>query len=194
MWAHFWWLTRETLKKECTHSNMSKCPWPLKLPCKCSTGLSLVHVYNSVLIWHLDGLHRSRPVHHQHHQHPTHDRCTITGCLLSGVTYTRQKTAQSCFREHENTTVHRACTMSWMNYKVTLQDNRGDAVEQLQAGSVSEIQEWREYPLRIVTVTAFLGKQWMPFRGNEENGSNQNLGFSLECMNLLSKFDPFLQL
>lgn len=45
----------------------------------------------------------------------------------------------------------------------------------------------------LFRVTSFLGKQGIAFRGHSENEASQNKGNFLECMSLLTKFDPFLK-
>ncbi|ROL48829.1 Zinc finger MYM-type protein 1 [Anabarilius grahami] len=44
-----------------------------------------------------------------------------------------------------------------------------------------------------MAVTCFLGKQGIAFRGRDETDESHNKGNFLECMSLLTKFDPFLQ-
>lgn len=78
-----------------------------------------------------------------------------------------------------------------MSYKAN--KVHGDVAEQLQTASVAEISEIREYLCRIVSVTVFLAKQVTSFRDPREMDNSPNQGNFLECMQLLQKFDPFLQ-
>uniref|UniRef100_A0A667Y0C5 HAT C-terminal dimerisation domain-containing protein n=1 Tax=Myripristis murdjan TaxID=586833 RepID=A0A667Y0C5_9TELE len=63
----------------------------------------------------------------------------------------------------------------------------------LQAANTHEIEGRREYLKRISAVTAFLGKQGIPFRGHNEGPDSTNKGNFMECIILLEQFDPFLQ-
>lgn len=46
----------------------------------------------------------------------------------------------------------------------------------------------------IVVMTCMLGKQGLPFRGHDETAESHNKVNFMECMGLLQKFDPFLQI
>lgn len=110
---------------------------------------------------------------------------------LASTGYTNWKRALDSFRDHEKTSLHKASMVAWMSYKAS--KVHGDVAEQLQTASVAEISERREYLCRIVSVTAFLAKQGISFRGHSEMDDSSNQGNFLECMQLLQKFDPFLQ-
>lgn len=57
----------------------------------------------------------------------------------------------------------------------------------------NELTYWRKVLLRIVEVIKFLGSRGLAFRGNDQKlGSNQNGNF-LGVIELISKFDPFLE-
>ncbi|XP_074535563.1 LOW QUALITY PROTEIN: zinc finger MYM-type protein 1-like [Halichoeres trimaculatus] len=62
-----------------------------------------------------------------------------------------------------------------------------------QSNYKPHILDRREYLKRIAAVTAFLGKQGIAFRGHNESLESSNKGNFIECMQLLEKFDPFLQ-
>ncbi|KAL2102554.1 hypothetical protein ACEWY4_001722 [Coilia grayii] len=108
---------------------------------------------------------------------------------LATTGYSNWKRALDSFREHEKTALHRASMMAWMRYKAT--KVHGDVTEQIVAASAAEITGRREYLRRIVML--FLAKQGIAFRGHSEGEDSTNQGNFLECMKLLSKFDPFLQ-
>ncbi len=95
------------------------------------------------------------------------------------------------FREHEKCALHTFTMTCWQSFKST--KTQGDGIEQLKMASAAEISERRQYLHRIVAVTTVLGKQGIPFRGHDEQESNQNQGNFIECMKLLKQFDPFLQ-
>ena len=86
---------------------------------------------------------------------------------------------------------HKDSMVCWNSYKASL--SKGNVVEQIEAASATEISERREYLERILAVTCFLGKQGIAFRGHDETDESHNKGNFLECMALLTKFDPFLQ-
>lgn len=91
------------------------------------------------------------------------------------------------FKEHETSAVHKESMVAFQDSKV-----HGDIVQQLQTGSESEIKERREYLRRIVNITMFLAKQGISFRGHDESEDSNNKGNFIECLNLLTEFDPFL--
>ena len=94
-------------------------------------------------------------------------------------------------QKHETTQSHKDSMVCWNSYKASL--SKGNVVEQIEAASATEISERREYLERILAVTCFLGKQGIAFRGHDETDESHNKGNFLECMALLTKFDPFLQ-
>lgn len=59
--------------------------------------------------------------------------------------------------------------------------------------AAAQISEGRKYLHRIVSVITFLAKQGIASRGHSEGEDSSNQGNFLECIKLLSKFDPFLQ-
>lgn len=63
----------------------------------------------------------------------------------------------------------------WNSYKASL--SKGNVVEQIEAASTTEISERRQYLECIMA----------------ETDESHNKGNFLECMSLLTKFDPFLQ-
>ena len=87
--------------------------------------------------------------------------------------------------------MHKASVMCWKSFKTT--QVQRDISEQLKAAKVSEYVDCREYLTRIAPVTAFLGKQGIAFQGHNEAPDSDNKGNFMECMQLLEKFDPFLQ-
>ncbi len=105
--------------------------------------------------------------------------------------FSNWKRALESFREHEQSSLHKASMTCWTSYKTT--QTHGDITEQLLSASAGEITERCEYLHRVVAVTPFLGKQGIAFRGHDEQSQSQNQGNFLECMKLLTEFDPFLQ-
>ena len=101
------------------------------------------------------------------------------------------KHALSMFQKHETTQCHKDSVLFWHSYKVS--KSADSVLQQIETASSSEITERREYLKRIVEVTSMLGKQGIPFRGHDESPESNNRGNFLECMDLLKKFDPFLQ-
>ncbi len=110
---------------------------------------------------------------------------------LTSAGFSNWKRALESFREHEQSSLHKASMTCWTSYKTT--QTHGDITEQLLSASAGEITERCEYLHRVVAVTPFLGKQGIAFRGHDEQSQSQNQGNFLECMKLLTEFDPFLQ-
>uniref|UniRef100_H2ZTL9 TTF-type domain-containing protein n=1 Tax=Latimeria chalumnae TaxID=7897 RepID=H2ZTL9_LATCH len=104
------------------------------------------------------------------------------------------KRALDSFREHEKAAVHKGSMLAWAAFRNS--EVHGDVVQQLQAANENEIKERREYVRRIVTLRvclSLLRKQGISFRGHDETEHSQNKVNFMECFNLLTKFDPFLQ-
>ncbi len=99
------------------------------------------------------------------------------------------KKLKSAFHKHESTQSHKESLVYWQSYKAST--SQGRVVQQLEAANVEEIRQRREYVRRIVAVTCMLGKQGIPFRGHNESEDSDNEGNFLECMSLLTQFDPF---
>ena len=123
-------------------------------------------------------------------------RCRLYGKrdqkdTLTTTGYTNWKRALDSFREHEKSNMHKASVMCWKSFKAT--QVHGDISEQLKAASVSEIVDRKDYLRGIVAVTAFLGKQGIAFQGHNEAPDSDSKENFMECMQLLEKFDPFLQ-
>ena len=95
------------------------------------------------------------------------------------------------FQKHETTQCHKDSVLCWHSYKAS--KSTGSVLQQIESASSSKITERREYLKRIVEVTRMLGKQGIPFRGHDESPDSNKRGSFLECMDLLKKFDPFLQ-
>lgn len=79
----------------------------------------------------------------------------------------------------------------WKTFRAT--QVHGDITEQLQAAHMSDILDRREHLTRIASVTAFLEKQGIAFRGHNETPDSDNKRNFMECMQLLENFGPFLQ-
>ncbi len=105
--------------------------------------------------------------------------------------YKNWKKALSAFHKHESTQSHKESLVYWQSYKAST--SQGRVVQKLEAANVEEIRQRREYVRRIVAVTCMLGKQGIQFRGHNESEDSDNEGNFLECMPLLTQFDPFLQ-
>jgi hypothetical protein len=67
-------------------------------------------------------------------------------------------------------------------------------MNQLEAAKSSQRRDRQEYLRRIVGVISFLGGQGLALRGHCETDDIHNKGNFIECLDLLKKFDPFLQM
>lgn len=101
------------------------------------------------------------------------------------------KKALHMFKKHETTQSHIDSVVCWNSYKAS--QSQGNVVQQIEKASATEITERREYLKRVVAVTCTLGKQGIAFRGHDEKTDSENKGNFIECMELLTQFDPFLQ-
>uniref|UniRef100_A0A3Q2D0G0 HAT C-terminal dimerisation domain-containing protein n=1 Tax=Cyprinodon variegatus TaxID=28743 RepID=A0A3Q2D0G0_CYPVA len=86
---------------------------------------------------------------------------------------------------------HKDSVTAWRGYQATTR--QGDVVQLMMSGEATEIAARREYLRRVVAVTSMLGAQGLPFRGDDESVESTNRGNFAACMELLRKFDPFLQ-
>ena len=69
----------------------------------------------------------------------------------------------------------------------------GHVIDVLKAHAESTSDDRHEYLIRIVSIVQYLAKQGIAFRGHDEKESSSNRGNFLELLELLKKFDPFLQ-
>lgn len=110
---------------------------------------------------------------------------------LSSHGFDNWKRALESFREHEKSAVHNASTCAWAAFRSG--QMHGDVMEQLEATRTRQNQDRQEYLRRILAVITFLGGQGLALRGHDETKPSKNKGNFVECLNLLKKFDPFLQ-
>ncbi|XP_041432322.1 zinc finger MYM-type protein 1-like [Xenopus laevis] len=99
------------------------------------------------------------------------------------------KNAAARLREHENSPDHRKCVFIF-----TDRANPECRIDRaLIEQEVHEQKYWREVLRRVVDVVKFLGERGLPFRGTDELfGSPQNGAF-LGILELIAKYDPFLE-
>ncbi|KAL2094475.1 hypothetical protein ACEWY4_009197 [Coilia grayii] len=86
---------------------------------------------------------------------------------------------------------HKDSVVAWRGYQATTQ--HGDVVQMMMSAEANEIEMRRDYLKRIVAVTSMLGAQGLPFRGNDESIESTDRGNFVACMELVRKFDPFMQ-
>ena len=81
----------------------------------------------------------------------------------------------------------------WGEYKLSQAQKFGHVIDVLKAHAESTSDDRHEYLIRIVSIVQYLAKQGIAFRGHDEKESSSNRGNFLELLELLKKFDPFLQ-
>ncbi|KAL2094480.1 hypothetical protein ACEWY4_009199 [Coilia grayii] len=86
---------------------------------------------------------------------------------------------------------HKDSVVAWRGYQATTQ--HGDVVQMMMSAEANEIEMRRDYLKRIVAITSMLGAQGLPFRGNDDSIESTNRGNFVACMELVRKFDPFMQ-
>lgn len=113
-----------------------------------------------------------------------HDTLVSSGCR-------HWKKALTVFNKHEMAQSHKDSVVAWRGYQATTQ--QGDVVQMMMSAEANEIAMRRDYLKRIAAVTSMLGAQGLPLRGNDESIESTNRGNFVACMELLRKFDPFMQ-
>lgn len=99
------------------------------------------------------------------------------------------KHANKALKEHENSGEHKKCLLVFCKRE----SNAGRIDTNLQIALNKEQEYWQDVLKRIVEVIKFLTARGLPLRGdNEVFGTNKN-GNYLGTLELLAKFDPFLQ-
>lgn len=103
--------------------------------------------------------------------------------------YNDWKNVSGRLSEHENNEDHRKCSIIY-----TTRAKQAGLIDTHLATQIKSEQEyWRAVLHRIVSVVKFLASRSLAFRGsNQIIGSNNN-GNYLGCLELISKYDPFLE-
>jgi hypothetical protein len=90
--------------------------------------------------------------------------------------------------DHEKLSSHRAAVVAYISRCRT----SGRVDEQLQMQLEEEKQYWRSVLKRVVAVTTFLCERGLAFRGDNEILGSPHNGNFMGMIELLAKFDPFL--
>lgn len=98
------------------------------------------------------------------------------------------KNAYSRISSHEMSKDHFAAISALVNYQKTRQiDKTFDTVKE------KESAYWTRVLRRVVEVIKFLTERGLAFRGDNETHGDPSNGNFLGCIDLLAKFDPFLE-
>lgn len=91
--------------------------------------------------------------------------------------------------EHEKSLSHSTCVRKWF-----LRTTKNSEVidNALQEHVNNEINYWKNVLHRVVSTIQFLSERGFAFRGENENFGSKHNGNYLGCLELISKFDPFL--
>lgn len=92
-------------------------------------------------------------------------------------------------QRHERSTIHLQCDITYR----TRAKNKGTLDESFENSAVAEAAYWRKVLLRIVEVIKHLCSRNLAFRGNSHMLGAKDNGNFLGTIELLSKFDPFLE-
>lgn len=96
--------------------------------------------------------------------------------------------AAQCISEHENSSSHRDCTIT---FKTRANDlSRVD--KKLISVFEQEVQYWRNVLQRVVSVVKKLSSRGLAFRGDDEVFGSQHNGNFMMCLELIAEYDPFL--
>ena len=91
-------------------------------------------------------------------------------------------------KTHENSENHRNAMLTYLTRK------RGQTLtSKLEEQIKAEQQYWRYVMERIIAVICTLAERGLPFRGSNEQFGSLNNGNFLGLLELIAKFDPFLQ-
>lgn len=107
---------------------------------------------------------------------------------LSTTGFSDWKHAAERLHEHENAYFHREAVCCMIQRKKTSCRIDSSIIEQTNC----ENKYWFEVLRRVVAVTKFLATRGLPFFGRNETIGSCSNGNYLGCMELISKFDPFL--
>ena len=102
--------------------------------------------------------------------------------------YNDWKHAASAIQSHEQSTPHRSALISMLSRQKA--NNRIDA--DLQQEVEKDKLYWRKVLERIVEVIRFISERGLAFRGSNETIGSESNGNYLGILELLAKFDPFL--
>ena len=95
--------------------------------------------------------------------------------------------------EHERSISHKKAYLEWRALEVRI-DNNSSVDCQISCEIVSQITKWREILKRIIDVVLFLGERSLAFRGSSQRIGHPHNGNFLGIIELVSRYDPVLQL
>jgi len=90
---------------------------------------------------------------------------------------------------HDRNTEHFNCVMTF----VTRQQTHGRVDTELANAVLREEEYWRQVLKRVVYVVQFISERGLAFRGDDEILGSPNNGNFLGIVELIAKFDPFLE-
>ena len=92
-------------------------------------------------------------------------------------------------RGHDTNDEHFKCVMTF----ITRQQTVGRVDSQLANDIIREEEYWRQVLKRVVAVVQFISERGLAFRGDDETIGSPNNGNFLGILEVIAKFDPFLE-
>lgn len=105
------------------------------------------------------------------------------------VGFTNWQKCHHLVAEHEKSLSHSTCVRKWF-LRTTKNTEVIDNALQEQVNN--EINYWKNVLHHVVSTIQFLSERRLAFRGENENFGSKHNGNYLGCLELISKFDPFL--
>ena len=107
---------------------------------------------------------------------------------LSSEGFNDWKNAHSKLKEHENSLIHRNCTIVLKNRGNSASQVNKQLIEQLK----TEITYWRKVLERVVTSVKTLASRGLALRGHVEKFGHPHNGNYMMLLELIAKYDNFL--
>lgn len=121
--------------------------------------------------------------------------CRLFGDLHGNPTpfslkgFTNWSTPSRSFSAHEGSKDHMSNDIQYkmrVKHELTLENSFINTAE-------NEMSYWKKVLLRVVEAVKFLASRALAFRGHDEILGSKHNGNFLGCLELLAKFDPFLE-
>lgn len=107
----------------------------------------------------------------------------------------RWRTALEKIKEHASSESHMIGMVRWKGFQSQALDIALEtANREVQAARDKEKQRNREILCRLISITLYLARQGLPFRGDSESSTSENRGNFLELVEMFSKYDSVVKL